>query len=222
MSKQAMVWDLATRLFHWALVILVGLSIGTDQFGNIELHYWSGLGILGLLIFRLLWGVIGSYYSCFLQFLCGPRSVIRYLQGQMVVTAGHNPLGGWSVLTMLLVLLVQAVTGLFMTDDVMFNAPWFYVLEEEMAAWFAEIHRLNSYVIYTFIGLHVLAISYYEAVKHRRLITAMIRGYSDDNQAETKASPVKSFWFAAVVFLLSVCVVAMIVWLAPDPPTAIF
>src|SRR5690349_12806244 len=101
------VWDIPTRLTHWLIVVLVGLSWWTAETGRLEWHRWSGYALLGLVIFRIYWGFVGSSTARFSSFVRGPRAIAGYLQGRWVATAGHNPLGALSVVALLVLLLVQ-------------------------------------------------------------------------------------------------------------------
>jgi len=121
-ARSVRVWDLPTRLFHWLLVILVITSYVTGNIGGnaMQYHEWSGFAILALLMFRLVWGFVGSRESRFATFVYGPPAVISYarilLRRSSVHYLGHNPLGGWSIIALLFTLLVQAATGLFTSN----------------------------------------------------------------------------------------------------------
>ena len=123
-ERRILVWDLPVRLFHWLLVMLVIVSFVTGELGGtwMQIHLWSGYTILGLLLFRLAWGFIGGHHARFSSFVRGPNAVRRYARTLWDRSAprhlGHNPLGGWSVLAMLLLLLFQVATGLFANDDI--------------------------------------------------------------------------------------------------------
>src|SRR5205807_620301 len=105
-------WDLPVRLGHWGLVLLVVFSWFTGTYGALTWHRWSGYAILVLVLFRIYWGFVGSSAARFAHFLCGPRAVWAYSKTLLTrlksQTAGHTPLGGWSILAMLLLLLVQS------------------------------------------------------------------------------------------------------------------
>ena len=109
------IWDLPTRVFHWGLVLcLVGL-IGTGKIGGEAMvwHFRLGYTVLSLLLFRLVWGFMGGFWSRFHVFVVGPMAIWRYLQGRHSSPAvGHNPLGALSVLAMLGFILIQVSTGL--------------------------------------------------------------------------------------------------------------
>ncbi len=122
--RSVLVWDLPTRLFHWLLVIFVIISFVTGNIGGnaMQYHEWGGFAILALLLFRLVWGFVGSRESRFATFVYGPSAVISYarilLCRNSVHYLGHNPLGCWSIIALLFTLLVQAATGLFANDDI--------------------------------------------------------------------------------------------------------
>lgn len=128
--KGTLVWDGWLRLFHWALAGAVGMCVYTGLFGGFEAmdwHQWGGFTVLALVIFRFLWGIAGPATARFSDFLRGPGSVLAYVRalspGQAPQRRGHNPLGGWAVVLILLVVGLQGVTGLFTTDDLFVEGP---------------------------------------------------------------------------------------------------
>jgi cytochrome b len=127
--RRVFVWDSPTRLFHWLLVISVIISFVTGNIGGnaMQYHEWGGFAILALLLFRLVWGLVGSRKSRFVTFVYGPSAVISYARAlhrrNSAHYLGHNPLGGWSIIALLFTLLVQAVTGLFANDDILTEGP---------------------------------------------------------------------------------------------------
>lgn len=180
--RRVAVWDLPTRLFHWLLVIFVLISYSTAKLGGnaMPYHLISGYGILALLLFRVAWGFVGSRPSRFSSFVRGPATVFRHAAGLMSRRSpgylGHNPLGGWSVMAMLLVLLIQAATGLFANDDIFTEGPMAVHVSKAASDWLTRIHRLNSDVIVMLVSLHVAAVVFYLLVKRENLITPMITG----------------------------------------------
>jgi cytochrome b len=172
------VWDLPTRLFHWTIVLLVGFSWWSAETGHMDWHYRSGLTALILLVFRLLWGVVGSSTARFGNFLRAPSTVIAYLRRpkDSAHAPGHNPLGGYSVIAMLLALIVQVGTGLFSVDiDGLESGPLSYLVSFDQGRVAARVHHLSFTVIQVLVVLHVLAIAYYR-IRGRRLIMPMITG----------------------------------------------
>ena len=121
------IWDIPTRLFHWALVIAVLLSWVSQEEDYLQVHEVSGYVVLTLVCFRIVWGFVGSVHSRFADFVRAPGAVWAYLRGRGDrQQPGHNPAGGWSVLVMLLLLLVQALTGLFNSDELMHDGPFYH------------------------------------------------------------------------------------------------
>lgn len=176
------VWDLPTRLFHWLVVTLVLVSFVTGKIGGawMPYHIWSGCAVLGLLMFRLVWGFVGGRHARFSAFVRAPGAVLRYartlFQPAPPRHLGHNPLGGWSVLAMLLVLSVQAVTGLFANDDIFTEGPLYPWVSKATSDWLTHIHKLNQGVVLLLVGVHVMAILFYLIMKHENLIQPMFTG----------------------------------------------
>jgi len=171
------IWDLPTRLFHWALTLLVGFSFFSAKVGGewIEWHFYSGYTILTLIVFRLLWGAAGSRYARFATFRCSPRAIADYLRSGAAV-AGHNPLGAVSVIVMLLSLLAQGTSGLFATDDIASEGPLTNLVSNSTAALLTRVHRWNEKVLIALTALHLAAVLYYLYVRRRNLIVPMLTG----------------------------------------------
>lgn len=171
------VWDVPIRLFHWLLVALFGFSWWSAEQGHLDWHKSSGLSVLTLLAFRLAWGLVGSNTARFTHFLKGPSSVRTYLRDKKPHQPGHNPLGGWSVVTMLALLCVQVGTGLVAVDvDGIESGPLSDRLSFDSGRAAAAIHHISFDLLLILIGLHVLSIGYYLIVKRRNLLTPMITG----------------------------------------------
>ncbi|MEE4262397.1 MAG: cytochrome b/b6 domain-containing protein [Desulfobacteraceae bacterium] len=198
------VWDLPTRLFHWLLVVLVALSFATGSIGGnaMQYHEWSGFAILIVLVFRIIWGFVGSRTSRFSYFVKGPATLWRYaaalVRGKSERYLGHNPLGGWSVLAMLLVLLGQAATGLFANDDIITEGPLYLWVSKPLSDWLSAVHRLNRYLIMVLVATHVSAVLFYLLVKRENLIKPMISGVKHWRGGHS-APPAESNWLAAVI-----------------------
>jgi cytochrome b len=179
------VWDLPVRLFHWALVGTVAVSFYTMKLGGapflfpVEIHAKAGYVVLGLVLFRWLWGLVGSHHARFRHFLYGPRRMVDYarrlLSGPPPAYAGHNPLGGLMVVVMLLSLTFQAVSGLFLTDDIFFRAPLYGLFGREFSRGLVGWHQLNGQLLMWLIGLHLAALLFHR-LKGERLVGAMVTG----------------------------------------------
>lgn len=180
-KRQMRVWDLPTRLFHWVLVVLVVALIVTGKTGQLETHALVGQAVLVLIVYRLVWGVVGSETARFSDFLRGPKSIFQYVAGAVGLgpvrpVLGHNPAGGLMVVALLLVLLAQAVSGLFATDDIMFDGPLVALVSSAFVKTASFLHRQLADLILILIGLHVVAVLAYLLVKKDNLIRPMITG----------------------------------------------
>lgn len=174
------VWDLPVRLFHWALVGLIAFSWWSAEYEQVGWHLWSGYGVLFLVLWRLVWGVIGSSTARFTGFVRGPRDVMRYLRDPGSHRAvGHTPLGALSVLALLGLIALQIWFGLPLADeDGTVSGPFNHLVSFETAEWSHEVHELLFNVLLGLIALHVAAILYYR-VRGKRLVRAMIRGTAE-------------------------------------------
>ena len=178
MSTPVRIWDLPTRLFHWALAICIVLGIVFVKIGGnaIQWHAYCGYTALALILFRIIWGFVGSQYARFASFVPSPATLIAFLRGQVDGGLGHNPLGALSVIGLLLVVLIQALTGLFADDDIFFQGPLAKYVSNSTVALLTSIHRFNQYLIFVLVGLHIAAISYYYFVKRENLVRPMVTG----------------------------------------------
>jgi cytochrome b len=206
----ARVWDIPVRVFHWLLVALIVVSFTTAQIGGnaMRIHELSGFSILTLVLFRVLWGIFGSTYARFSDFVRHPRQAIEYAKslrrGRSPFYAGHNPLGGWMVVALLLCLLVQTGTGLFANDDVMTEGPLFDWVSKRTSDILSRIHEVNFYVLLALITLHVAAALYYLWGKRDNLILPLLTGRKQVREAqdvpESRDGPL---WLA--LLLVAVC-----------------
>ncbi len=175
------IWDLPTRLFHWALAMaVVGLVI-TGQIGGQAMawHFRFGQAVLTLLLFRLLWGVAGGYWSRWSRLPLGWRPVWAYLRGNHDPRwhAGHNPLGSWAMVAMLLCLFGQAATGLFSDDEIAFAGPLTALVSGSAVSASTAWHKGWGKTILIFlILLHLLALWVHRWRRHPPLVPAMLHG----------------------------------------------
>jgi cytochrome b len=174
------IWDLPTRLFHWILVLsVIGLFVTGMTGGDAMIwHGWLGYAVLALLLFRLLWGLIGGYWSRFVSFVPTPGRLLRYLRGQALPqdVAGHNPLGAFSVLAMLLVLAAQVGTGLFADDDIAFTGPLAGSVSGAVVKAATRYHKgWGQWLLIALVSLHVLSIIVY-ALRGKNLLWPIIVG----------------------------------------------
>jgi cytochrome b len=185
------VWDLPTRLFHWLLVASITTSVLTGFFdgilgaSTIDWHQRSGYLAIGLIAFRLVWGLVGGTYARFASFLKGPGAVLRSIRSLVgqgmspeVPALGHTALGGWSVVVMLAAVALQAVTGLFISlEDYGFEAPLAKHVSRAVSDRMNAIHEWGVWVILALVALHLAAILFYAIVKKTNLVTAMLSGF---------------------------------------------
>ena len=195
------IWDWPTRVFHWALVLLIPAMWWTAENDRIELHVTLGLLTFALILFRLLWGLIGSSTARFSNFLKGPRGVVSYLNGNAVHALGHNPLGGWSVAAMLALLATQVSLGLFASnEDGDVFGPLSLWLDSDTVEWVTELHEWLFNALLAIIALHVAAIAFY-AMRRRNLVGPMLTGsgHAPEGTVPMAAAPAWRALLAAAI-----------------------
>jgi len=192
------IWDLPTRLFKWTLVVLVIFQVVTGKMagGWLAWHIWCGYAILTLLIFRILWGLVGSTTARFSHFVKGPFAGLHHIRELLSSSAprevGHNAVGGWMVIALILALLVQASSGLFTEDDLGMGdgGPLVGAARESWVKSMTSLHHFWINLIYILVALHVLAAVLYLIVKKQDLIVPMITGRKTrDDVVAPGASP---------------------------------
>ncbi|MCA8929288.1 MAG: cytochrome b/b6 domain-containing protein [Alphaproteobacteria bacterium] len=207
------VWDLPTRAFHWSLVVLIGAAWFTAENGFIEWHAWIGQALLALMIYRLIWGLIGSQTAQFWDFFKGVAAAKAYarglLHGKLQETVGHNPLGGLMVLLLLGLVTAQAVLGLFANDDIYFDGPLTHLVSKGFSDTLTGLHGLVFNLILAAALVHIGAVLFYLVVKRENLIRAMVTGYKSwvEPHPHVRFTP-------AWVALPALAVAAALVWAA--------
>jgi cytochrome b len=179
-STSIRIWDWPVRLTHWLFVLCIVVSWWSAEERLMDWHRYSGYALLGLLIFRIYWGFAGSSSARFSHFLRGPGGIVDYLRESRDKhrDAGHNPLGGWSVAAMLILMLAQVLIGLFVSDvDGIESGPLSHLVSFDTSRTLAEAHEIVFNAILTLIGLHIAAILFYLLVKRDNLIVAMLTGH---------------------------------------------
>jgi cytochrome b len=191
MSNRIRVWDLPTRLFHWALVACIVGSVITGYVGGptMEWHARIGYVVLTLLLFRIVWGFTGGRWSRFASFLYSPGAVVSYLRGKPHPDhlVGHNPLGAGAVFAMLIFLLAQVATGLIGDDETAFTGPLNKFVSNAKgltATWYHK--RVGQWVIAALIVAHIAAVLYYLWKKQQNLVKPMLVG---DKEVPTATLP---------------------------------
>ena len=206
MAYRVRVWDLPTRLFHWLLAASVVGLVVTGQIGGglIDWHARLGYGVLALLLFRLVWGLVGGHWSRFASFFYSPSSVMAYLRGRAHPDhlIGHNPLGAASVFAMLLVLSAQVATGLVSDDEISFTGPLnrFVASAKGLAAtWYHK--NIGQWLIVALVVLHIGAILYYRLRKGENLVRPMLVGDKETAHAARSSRDDAVSRLAAIVLL---------------------
>lgn len=216
--KRILVWDLPTRLFHWLLVIcVVGAFVCAQIGGNaMPWHGRFGLAVVGLLVFRIVWGFAGSTYARFTQFVRGPGAIRAYLRGEWS-GEGHNPLGALSVLGLLGTLLLLVATGLFANDDIAFEGPLYALVGKSLSDRLVGIHKLLEPVIILLVVAHLCAIVFYVRFKKETLILPMITGRKESTGESARGGGVVAF-VVALLLALGAVYGASGAWIPPPPP----
>jgi len=207
------IWDLPTRLFHWALAGLVGFSWWTAETHRDDLHIWSGMAVLTLLIFRILWGFVGASTARFRNFARGPRAVFGYVRGEWR-GIGHNPLGAISVIALLGLLIVQVGLGLISSDvDGLVEGPLAPLVSYATSDWAADLHEDLFNILLVLIGLHIAAILFYR-LRGKRLIGPMVTGRGP---GEPGMEPMRrgKAWVAILCLLIAIGITRWIIAGAP-------
>ncbi len=207
-------WDIPTRLFHWLIVGCVALSWWSAEMEYYGVHEWSGYTVIVVVVSRIIWGFVGSRHARFADFLVGPAGVWDYLKGRPAASVGHNPLGGWSVLLLLTLLMLQAVSGLFNSDDVLFSGPLYYWASGGFRDAMGVVHEVAFNALLALVCLHILAVLYHQLRRREKLLQAMVRGSAAGREGREAPVP---WWRAALIVVL----VALALWWglaqAPQP-----
>lgn len=210
-TETVQVWDPFVRVFHWSLIALFFFAWWSGENHDMDRHRQAGYAIFALVVFRIFWGFAGGRTARFAQFLRGPRAIAAYLKSHdpEAPSDGHNPLGGWSVVALLAVVLTITLAGLFAVDvDGIESGPladWVSFDQGRMAS---EWHEGVFKAALAVIGLHVLAIGYYQVLNAQNLIGPMITGKRDRAKGEATAD-VK---WSPVAALVGILVVGALTW----------
>ncbi len=182
-TRSVRVWDVPVRLCHWSLVVLLAVCWYTGETSGVDEMTWHmrcGYAVLGMVVFRLLWGFVGSSTARFTHFLRGPRatlaSVAELIRLRPPSPIGHSPLGGWMIAALLACLLTQAVTGLFASDEVMTEGPLSHRVTGATVAFLTTVHKWNFELLLVLVGTHVAAVLFHLLVLRANLILPMLTG----------------------------------------------
>ena len=218
--KKNLVWDIPVRLFHWLLVLcLFGQWLTAEVLEDaMDIHFYIGYFALGLIIFRLIWGFVGTKYAKFNSFISGPKAMLTYIQSlkskQHVFSIGHNSVGGLILPAVIILVGLQAISGLFTTDDIVYSGPYYASAGTELQQWMQWLHHNIFDILLAIIGLHLVAIGWYLVFLKHNLIRPML----DGKKAITEKEGIGHSQLIKAI--LVVCVVAIFVyWLVEiNPP----
>lgn len=203
------VWDLPVRLFHWALVVLMVMLFVSAYAGQMDAHAALGRIVLVLVLFRLVWGFVGSQTAKFRDFVKGLGGVHAYLSSKTTDTVGHNPLGALMVVVLLGTLLIQALSGMFSSDGIGFSGPLAHWVSSVDSDSITGLHVFMAYVIAALVAIHVLAVLLHWIVHRENLILPMFSG-----KKWVPLNTVQPLITSSVIALVIVVVVAAIVVVA--------
>lgn len=174
------VWSWPIRVFHFLLIILLPALYWTANEGMMNIHQYLGISVLVLVVWRIIWGFCGSHYARFKHFIVHPRHVFHYAKSvfkrESPVYLSHNPMGGYMVVLLLILLLLQGFLGLFATDDIIFEGPLARFVSYDQSILLTGWHFQVFDIIIVAVGLHILAVFWYQFYKRQRLIPSMIDG----------------------------------------------
>lgn len=208
------VWDLPLRLFHWALAACVIALVVTAKVGGnaMEWHFRLGYAVLALLVFRILWGIVGGRWSRFTSFIYSPGRLVRYLKGlgHAEDGIGHSPLGALSVFGLLAALVAQVTTGLLSDDEIAFAGPLTRFVSNAVVGQATSYHKeIGQYLVIGLVVLHLLAIVFYVAVRRQRIVRPMVHG---DKVLPSPAAPSRDDAVSRALALVLLAASAGLAW----------
>ena len=212
-----LVWDIPVRLFHWLLVLCIAAQWFTAEQGEdwLEWHFYIGYFTIGLIVYRIIWGFVGTRYAKFVDFIPSPKSLMAWLKGTSNDYVGHPPLGALMVLFLLLVILLQGISGLFTTDDIFTDGPWREVLSSQMQDYADWLHGNLFTLIQIAAAIHIGAAFYYLLVKKSNLISPLITG--NKRVTADQGIPSSKLLTAVIVLAIVAVLIYLMVSLAPEP-----
>ncbi|MFT4652724.1 MAG: cytochrome b [Patiriisocius sp.] len=226
------VWDIPIRICHWGLVLIITFQylsaeiLDDNWISNImQWHFYAGYTCIGLIIFRLCWGIFGTYYAKFSQFVVSPLTTVKYLRNRHSFSEflGHNPAGAYSVIVLLTLVLTQAISGLFISDEIFSDGPYFGVLSDSAQSIANFLHHNVITILFWFIALHVIAILYYKFALKQGLTSAMISGTKQTSQIQENNHGESHQSFPWIGLLISLLITALAMYLIievlPPPPS---
>lgn len=212
-ERTVRVWDFPTRLFHWLTVALVAGAYFTQRFNWIGLHVRLGEALLALVLFRLLWGCFGSETARFRSFVASPASAFRHLRHVLRrepdTQVGHNAAGGWMVLLLLALLLVETLTGIYVYNEVADEGPLSAIVPASVANAISWLHAFGWDLLFAAVVLHVCAIAIYAVAKGHNLTGPMLTGRKR-LPASMRPPSRAPLWLATLLLVCAAIVVALL------------
>lgn len=182
-STEIRVWDPLVRTFHWSLVLSFSVAYISGEDESLSLHVWAGYLVGGLVLFRLLWGVVGTRYARFSNIVHPPAQILAYARDLMRGNAqrylGHNPLGGAMVVALLITLSLATLTGLLLygaEDSAGPFAGWMQGAGHDSAEWLEELHEFTSHATLALVTVHIAGVLVSSWAHRENLIRAMFTG----------------------------------------------
>lgn len=209
------VWDLPVRFCHWGFVAIIIFQYLSAEVldenvltNTMQWHFYAGYTCIAIVIFRLSWGVFGTYYAKFSQFMVSPLASLAYLREKQSTKhyIGHNPAGAYSVVVLLTLILTQAFSGLFISDEIFNDGPYYGVLGDSAQDIANYLHHNVYLVLFAFIALHIGAILYYKLRHKQALTSAMITGKKEVHEI---TAPQESFPWIGLLISLLITAIAM-------------
>ena len=185
-DNQVKVWDLSLRVFHLILIFLIIGSYTSAKLDMLNIHQYFGVSLLGLIFFRILWGFIGSYYSKFKSFNISIKGAFTQFSKNNQNKTIRTSLGSFSTLSFIIVLFILSISGLFSSDDILYDAPLAHLAPNYVYFW-TDIHNLFHFLLYYLVGIHISAILYYQIIKKHKIIQRMTDGYTRINQKNVRS-----------------------------------
>ena len=209
MKQLVRVWDLPTRLFHWLLINGLVLMYLTAITGKMRWHLYIGLFLFGLMIFRILWGFLGSQSARFKDFVKGQKEIKRYIKGQLCENEqpGHNPLSALMVIILMTLVSLQIISGLLASNlKARFSGQLLQLIPERIIPFAQKAHIVLFWVLLGFSVIHIVGIVLHRLVKKQNLFTPMITGY----KKIAGATPELKFAPRGLALVLSIATVAIV------------
>jgi len=212
-ERPVRVWDFPTRAFHWLTVVLVAGAWLTHRLNWIDLHVRLGETLLALLLFRVLWGCFGSETARFRSFVASPANACRHLRHvlrrESDTQVGHNAAGGWMVLLLLALLLVETLSGIYVYNEVDDEGPLSAIVPAPVANAISWLHSFGWDLLFAAVVLHVCAIAVYAIAKRHNLIGPMLTGRKR-LPASVRPPSRAPLWLAALLLAVAVLAVALL------------